>query len=241
MRLQALCSLFMLTCTRFRLLPSCGRRPTGRKDSISTSTCRRCITSDMYTMIHSPLIRYGALDKLLIACVVCGFQIKNAYHSMQSSWIFTARNNIADLFDLNAHSSATERLAAVNALLLDYTFIYRDSDRELPPAVVATIPSLSSFAWCLMQFLATYNSVFRESNPAIHPPALLQQTSRSTPGTLQLVARRAASYSYYIRGYRTSSRTTGVAKEWRCAPIGPSAATSPPPNRWLDLFFQFQK
>ena len=73
-------------------------------------------------------------------------QIKNAYHSMQSSWIFTARNNIADLFDLNTHSSATEQLATVNALLQNYTFIYRDSDRELSPVVVATIPSLSSLA-----------------------------------------------------------------------------------------------
>ena len=73
-------------------------------------------------------------------------QIKNAYHSMQSSWILTARQNIADLYDINAHSSTTDRLAAVNALLQDYTFIYRDSDRELPPAVEATIPSLSSFA-----------------------------------------------------------------------------------------------
>jgi hypothetical protein len=64
---------------------------------------------------------------------------------MQSSWILTARNNIADLYDINAHSSATDRLAVVNALLLDYTFIYRDSDRELQPEVEATIPSLSSF------------------------------------------------------------------------------------------------
>ena len=73
-------------------------------------------------------------------------QIKNAYHSMQSSWILTARNNIADMFDLNTYSSATERLAAVNVLLQNHTFIYRDSDRELSPAVVATIPRLSSLA-----------------------------------------------------------------------------------------------
>lgn len=162
---------------------------------------------------------------------------------MQSSWISTARNNIADLYDINAHSSATDRLAAVNALLLDYTFIYRDSDRELPPEVEATIPSLSSFTLKrgLMLFLATYNSVFRESNPPIHQLALLQQTSQSTPRTLQLVAQRAASYSDCLRGYRTSSRTTGVAKEWRRAPIGLSVAASPTQIRWFDLFFQFQK
>jgi hypothetical protein len=65
---------------------------------------------------------------------------------MQSSWISTARNNIADLYELNTHSSATDRLASVNALLLDYTFIYRESDRELSPEVGATISSLSSFA-----------------------------------------------------------------------------------------------
>jgi hypothetical protein len=65
---------------------------------------------------------------------------------MQSSWILTAWNNIADLYNINEHSSATDRLATVNALLQDYTFIYRDSDRELPPVVEATIPSLSSFA-----------------------------------------------------------------------------------------------
>jgi len=62
-------------------------------------------------------------------------QIKNAYHSMQSSWIFTTCNNIADLFHLNTHSSATETLAVVNILLQNYTFIYRDSNRELSPVV----------------------------------------------------------------------------------------------------------
>jgi len=72
--------------------------------------------------------------------------MKNTYHSMQSSWIFTARNNIADLFDLNTHSSATELLAVVNALLQNYTFIYRDCDREVLPVVEATIPCLSSLA-----------------------------------------------------------------------------------------------
>jgi hypothetical protein len=65
---------------------------------------------------------------------------------MQSSRMLTARNNIADLYDINEHLSATGRLAVVNALLQDYTFIYRDSDRELPPVVEATISSLSSFA-----------------------------------------------------------------------------------------------
>jgi len=73
-------------------------------------------------------------------------QIKNAYHSMQSSWILTARKSIVDLYDINAHSSATGRLAAVNALLQNYSLIYRDSDRKLLPGVKATIPILSSFA-----------------------------------------------------------------------------------------------
>jgi hypothetical protein len=72
-------------------------------------------------------------------CSAYFLQIKNAYHSTQSSWILTARNNIAELYDIKVHSSATDRLAAVNALLLDYTFIYRDNDRELPPEVEATI------------------------------------------------------------------------------------------------------
>jgi hypothetical protein len=65
---------------------------------------------------------------------------------MQSSWISTARNNIADLYEINACMSATDRLAAVNGLLLDYAFIYRDSDRELPPGVKLTIPSIPSVA-----------------------------------------------------------------------------------------------
>jgi hypothetical protein len=64
---------------------------------------------------------------------------------MQASWILTARNNVVDLYDINAHSSATDRLAAVNALLLDYTLFYWDSDRELPLEAEAIIPSLSSF------------------------------------------------------------------------------------------------
>jgi hypothetical protein len=68
-------------------------------------------------------------------CWVRCVQIKNAYHSMQSSWISTARNNIADLYGLNAHSSARDRLAVVNELLREYTFIYRDSDRDLPSGV----------------------------------------------------------------------------------------------------------
>ena len=60
-------------------------------------------------------------------CWVQFLQMKNTYHSMQSSCIFTARN-IADLFELNTHLSATERLAMVNTLLQNYTFIYSDSD-----------------------------------------------------------------------------------------------------------------
>jgi hypothetical protein len=56
---------------------------------------------------------------------------------MQSSWIATARNHITDLYDINLNSSAADRLAAVDELLLDYAFIYRESDRHLPHAVSA--------------------------------------------------------------------------------------------------------
>ncbi|KAI5848027.1 hypothetical protein BZA05DRAFT_118135 [Tricharina praecox] len=59
--------------------------------------------------------------------------IKSGYYSMQSSWISSARNTIADLYDLNEYRSAADRLAAVNELL-DHAFIYRDSDRSLPLA-----------------------------------------------------------------------------------------------------------
>jgi hypothetical protein len=79
-------------------------------------------------------------------CWMRFLQIKNAYHSMQSSWISTARKSIVDLYDINTHSSTTGRLAVVDALLQNYTLIYRDSDRKLPPGVKATIPILSSFA-----------------------------------------------------------------------------------------------
>jgi len=47
---------------------------------------------------------------------------------------------------MNAHSSATVRLAAVDTLLQNYTLLYWDSNQKLPPGVKATIPILSSFA-----------------------------------------------------------------------------------------------
>ncbi|KAI5856575.1 hypothetical protein BZA05DRAFT_416229 [Tricharina praecox] len=58
--------------------------------------------------------------------------IKSGYNTNQSSWISTALNSIAELYGLNDHRSASERLVAVNESLRDDAFIYRDSDRGLP-------------------------------------------------------------------------------------------------------------
>jgi len=120
---------------------------------------------------------------------------------MQSSWISTAHNYIADLYGLNAHSNDPDRLAAVNELLRDYTFIYRDSDRQLPPEVHRDSVPACSHSNCLTLILAVCYTVFHKSNAAIPLLPLFQEKSHSKPRTVQLGARRAtAPYLDCLRG-----------------------------------------
>jgi len=141
--------------------------------------------------------------------------IKNAYHTMQSSWISTARNHIADLYGLNAHSNNPDPLGAVNEFLRDYMFIYRNSDWQLPPEVDRDSVSASSHSNCLTLFLAACYTVFHESNPVIPQLPLFQEKSHSKSRTVQLGTRRATvPYLDCLRGDGAPSCTPGVAKEW---------------------------
>jgi hypothetical protein len=125
------------------------------------------------------------------------------------------RNHIADLYGLNAHSNNHDRLGAVNELLRDYTFIYWDSDRQLPPEVDRDSVPASSHSNSLTLFLAACYTIFRESNPAIPQLPLFQEKSHSKPRTVQLGTRRAtAPYLDCLRGDGAPSCTPGVAKEW---------------------------
>ena len=96
---------------------------------------------------------------------------------MQSSWILTARNHIADLYGPNIPQNDPDRLSVINELLLDYAFIYRDADQKLSKEVSLLSASTNNRSNAFSESVP-YSHLFCESNLTFHPSPLLQYINK---------------------------------------------------------------